>query len=479
MRKKRYYKMKKKRMGTLKIIGIVTGLIVGISLLFYISISIFFSYHFFPGTIIRNKDFSWKSSQDVEEYFEQLAEQYVLRIVDKDQNTEVISGRQIDLTYHPGKEIKGALKKQKPFLWCYKIFQAGKTDIPVTVRYDGEKLKKEIAKLSVVTQEQTEPVSAMPVYENGEFTIKEGVYGTALNLEKVNKEISEHISSFQPELNLLDEKCYRQPAYTAQSSEVLNACKRMNAYCNLNLSYDFGDNVKISGEEIAKWLALDEKMNVVINEDAVKSWVSKLAEKYNTVGTKRSITTPEGKIAQVTGGTYGWEIDEAAEVKELLLCLKEEKGFSREPVYKEGQTAASHGAQDWGTTYVEVDLAQQYMWYIENGDVKLEAPVVTGLPRDGRETPEGVYSILEMMKNKVLRGSIDPATGQPSYEQPVSYWMRITWSGIGFHDADWQEQFGGTWYIEHGSHGCINMRPADAEKLYQLIDYGTPAIVHF
>ena len=119
------------------------------------------------------------------------------------------------------------------------------------------------------------------------------------------------------------------------------------------------------------------------------------------------------------------------------------------------------------------------MWYIENGDVKLEAPVVTGLPRDGRETPEGVYSILEMMKNKVLRGSIDPETGKPSYEQPVSYWMRITWSGIGFHDADWQEQFGGTWYIEHGSHGCINMRPADAEKLYQLIDYGTPAIVHF
>ena len=179
MRKKRYYKMKKKRMGTLKIIGIVTGLIVGISLLFYISISIFFSYHFFPGTIIRNKDFSWKSSQDVEEYFEQLAEQYVLRIVDKDQNTEVISGRQIDLTYHPEKEIKDALKKQKPFLWCYKIFQAGKTDISVTVRYDSEKLKKEIAKLSVVTQEQTEPVSAMPVYENGEFNA--GTNGTGFS----------------------------------------------------------------------------------------------------------------------------------------------------------------------------------------------------------------------------------------------------------------------------------------------------------
>lgn len=39
--------------------------------------------------------------------------------------------------------------------------------------------------------------------------------------------------------------------------------------------------------------------------------------------------------------------------------------------------------------------------------------------------------------------------------------------------------FYGNGHPRDGSHGCINMRPADAEKLYQLIDYGTPAIVHF
>ena len=471
--------MRKKRKDSLKNISIIIGIILGILISLYIGISILFLYHFFPGTIIRNKDFSWKSSQDVEEYYNQLTEKYELRIVDKDQNTEVISGSRIDLEYNPGKEIKTALKEQDPFLWCYKAFRTGKTDIPVTVRYDSKKLKEEIMNLSVVRQKQTEPVSAMPFYKDGKFTIKEEEYGTALNLEKLNKKLSEYISTFQSEINLVDEKCYKQPAYTAQSPEVLNACEQMNTYCNLNFSYDFGENVKISSEEIAKWLSLDEKMNVVINEDAVNSWVADLAKKHNTVGTTRSITTPNGKNTKVTGGSYGWEIDEDAEVKELISCLKEEKDFSRKPIYKEGQTAVSNENQDWGTTYVEVDLAQQYMWYIENGDVKLEAPVVTGLPRDGRETPEGVYSILEMLKNTVLRGSINPATGKPSYEQPVSYWMRITWSGIGFHDANWQEQFGGTWYIEHGSHGCINMRPTDAGKLYKLIDYGTPVVVHY
>ena len=59
------------------------------------------------------------------------------------------------------------------------------------------------------------------------------------------------------------------------------------------------------------------------------------------------------------------------------------------------QEAASHGAQDWGNTYVEVDLTDQHMWYIVDGSVAMQTDVVTGLPTPERETPAGVYSILE------------------------------------------------------------------------------------
>lgn len=479
MRKKRYYRIREKGRHPLRNIGIVTGIISGILFLFYIAVTVYFSYHFYPGTIIHDKDFSWKSAQDVERYFEHLTELYQLKIIDKAQKSEWIDGNRIDLKYNPGKEIQTALNDQNSFLWFYTAFHVGKVDLPITVRYDNEKLKQEISNLYVVKQEQTEPASAFPVYKDGKYVVKKEEYGTALDLEKLEDKIAEYISSFQPQINLIDEQCYKQPVYTAESPEVLNACEKMNMYCHLNISYDFGKTVIVTGDEIAGWLTVDDKMNVSINENAVKSWVSDLAGKYNTAGTTRNITTPNGKTAQVTGGTYGWEIDETAEVQELIECLKKGKDFSREPVYKEGQTAASHEQHDWGDTYLEVDITQQYMWYIENGNIKLEAPVVTGLPQDGRDTPEGVYSILEMLQNTMLRGSINPVTGKPSYEQPVSYWMRITWSGIGFHDADWQEQFGGTWYKEHGSHGCINMRPADAGNLYKLIDYGLPVIVHY
>ena len=49
------------------------------------------------------------------------------------------------------------------------------------------------------------------------------------------------------------------------------------------------------------------------------------------------------------------------------------------------------------------------------------------------------------MRNKTLRGDKKP-DGTYEYETPVEYWMRVTWTGIGFHDAKWQTAFGGEIY---------------------------------
>ena len=143
------------------------------------------------------------------------------------------------------------------------------------------------------------------------------------------------------------------------------------------------------------------------------------------------------------------------------------------------QEAASHSEQDWGTTYAEVDLTDQHMWYIVDGSVAFEADVVTGLPTPERETPSGVYSILELKRDKTLVGETDPATGKPIYETPVSYWMRVTWTGVGFHDATWQPYFGGSLYQTNGSHGCINMSYDDAATLYSMLSIGTPVVMHY
>ena len=127
-----------------------------------------------------------------------------------------------------------------------------------------------------------------------------------------------------------------------------------------------------------------------------------------------------------------------------------------------------------------MDLTTQHMWYIKDGSIALETDVVTGVPTPDKITPEGVYDILDMKRDEVLIGETDPNTGKPIYETLVAYWMRVTWTGIGFHDANWQPAFGGTLFRDGaGSHGCINMPVSQAAALYGMIGVGTPVVIHY
>ena len=91
-------------------------------------------------------------------------------------------------------------------------------------------------------------------------------------------------------------------------------------------------------------------------------------------------------------------------------------------------------------------MSAQHMWYVQNGQVVLETDVVTGEPIPSKITPEGVYSLMWKQPNSVLVGDINPDTGEPAYRTQVKYWMQVTSSGVGFHDATWQTAFGGTLY---------------------------------
>lgn len=275
----------------------------------------------------------------------------------------------------------------------------------------------------------------------------------------------------------MEEQCLQIPDFSSDSPEVEEACETMNQYCKARIVYTMGQEVTVDAELISGWLTCDGDMNVSLNEEAVGDWVNSFAEQSDTLGKARSITSPSGKTAEVSGGTYGWVIDTAAETAALTENIKKAESVSREPAYR--QRAASRSAQDWGVTYVEVDLTAQYMWYVKDGSVQFESDVVTGEPVNGMETPQGVYSILYTQRDAVLIGETDPKTGEPIYRTKVRYWMPFTQQGHGFHDADWQSAFGGNVYTYSGSHGCVNMPVDKAGELYSMLETGTPVVIHY
>lgn len=466
--------------GKVKALWIIGGVLAVICLI-YVAISVYFMSHFFVNTKINGKNFSGKTASDVEKYLQTNIKDYKLTILENKGRQDVISGSEIGLEYRAGTEAEKLLKDQNGFAWPKAFFTENSRKVSVNVSYNEESLNQRISQLSCLQTEQTPAENAKPEFDGNQYVIKPEVYGNAVDKERLTEQVKVHITEFQPQLDMVETKCYAKPKYVEDSKEVQEACDAMNKYVNASITYPMNEPVVVDKALISQWLQVDGEMKVSLNTEAMKQWFTAFGDKYDTQGTTRTFTTPAGKSATVTGGTYGWSIDEDTELVNLQNSILNGEVVTREPAYYAGGTAAAHSGQDWGNTYAEVDMSAQHMWYIQNGQVVLETDVVTGEPIPSKITPEGVYSLMWKQPNSVLVGDINPDTGEPAYRTKVKYWMQVTSSGVGFHDAIWQTAFGGTLYQipGTGSHGCINMPLDQAAALFNMIEPGTPVIFHW
>jgi len=118
---------------------------------------------------------------------------------------------------------------------------------------------------------------------------------------------------------------------------------------------------------------------------------------------------------------------------------------------------------------VEIDLSRQHVWVYKNGEEVISTDCVSGKAVDGNATPNGLFYINFKEKDAVLRGE--------DYETPVSYWMPF-YLGVGLHDAGWRSSFGSDIYVRSGSHGCVNLPPAQAAAIFDVVYTGEPVIVY-
>lgn len=444
----------------------------------YMGISWYFMSHFYYATKINDNDFGLKTVAQVEDYLSEQVSGYSLTLKEIDGKTESISGDDIDISYKKSDELKKLLKKQNPFLWPKAFWEDHKIAAEVGVQYDSSKLSAVLNGLKcMVAENQTPSVSAKPKFSEKEFIVEPEVIGTQVNTEVFNSKVNEYIKGFVSELDMDKEECYLKPPFVSDSKEVVDATAKLNQYLKATITYEVSPQTEVLDQAvIAGWLSTDENMQVQFNTDAVWEYVAGLSGKYNTVGTKRKFTTANGNVVEVSGGKYGWWINEQAEYDMIIQNIEAGEPVTREPQFS--SWGAAHGADnDYGNTYAEVDLTAQYMWFFKDGAIVMESHIVTGKPSTGAATPQGSYRLTYKTKNAVLRGQRYP-DGTYEYESPVAFWMPFN-GGIGFHDASWQAAFGGNRYITHGSHGCINLPYSAAEQLYSLIQDDTPIILHY
>ena len=461
-----------------KKVMIIAGGVLLLLLAAYFGVAKYYSQRFVMNTTVNGVACAGKTVEDVEAMMQTRVEEYVLTLEEAGGTTGQIKGVDIGIKYNGIDVIQEAFAEQNPYTWFTGLYQKNNIEAVVDFEYDSAKLDEAISQLDCLKAEnQVAPVAAKPIYADGTYEIQEEVYGTQIHSENLYAVIQASVAAMDTTVNLEEKQCYVLPAYTKDSQEVIGAKDALNTCLKANITYSLDSvTVNVDIDKIVPWLSVDESMNVIVDEAQVRAFTDTLSATYNTPNGSADLTTPTGKVVNLSNARRGRVVGSAAECAQLIEEIRAGKTVTREPILS--QQATPEGQTVWGTTYIEVDISEQHMWYISDGAVAFESDVVTGAP--GLDTPAGIFTILEKLSPKTLRGNIVPATGKPEYITPVKYWARVTWSGIGFHDATWQAAFGGNRYREgYGSHGCINM-PYDAiAQFYGMISVGCPVIIHY
>ncbi|MFI9718669.1 Ig-like domain-containing protein [Streptomyces sp. NPDC052396] len=115
------------------------------------------------------------------------------------------------------------------------------------------------------------------------------------------------------------------------------------------------------------------------------------------------------------------------------------------------------------------DAAGHYMSVLRNGEEIRSIPVTTGKP--GYATRNGVKVVLGQESFVRMRGAtIGIAEGsEDSYDLPVYWATRVTWSGEYVHAAPWSE---GSQGADNVSHGCTGMSTENAKWFFDNVRVG-------
>ncbi|NMB91688.1 L,D-transpeptidase [candidate division WWE3 bacterium] len=105
---------------------------------------------------------------------------------------------------------------------------------------------------------------------------------------------------------------------------------------------------------------------------------------------------------------------------------------------------------------IEVDLSSQKLFAYEGNDKKMSFDVSTG---KWSQTPTGEFKVWSKLKYTLMTGG-SKDLGTYYYLPNVPYTM-FFYKDYGIHGAYWHDNFG-----HPMSHGCVNMRIEDAEKLF-------------
>jgi hypothetical protein len=121
--------------------------------------------------------------------------------------------------------------------------------------------------------------------------------------------------------------------------------------------------------------------------------------------------------------------------------------------------------------WIDVDLARQVVTAYRGGEPQFSLLASTGRGPAGSElaTPPGVHRLWIKLESSDM-DNLESTDASRNYAIQAVPWVMYFDHGYGLHGAFWHDDFG---HVH--SHGCVNLTPADAERLFAWTSPRLPA----
>lgn len=438
----------------------------------YVGVSVFFIGHFLPHTTVNGTEVSLKNANTSEDIFKDKLTGYELTLIERGDKSEIISADDVGLGFVFNGEFKEMISSQNAFTWPAALFTKHEIQMDKLAEYDSSSFESVVNNLACMDESSwtASADSELGDYKDGSFTLTAAVYGTEIDTTKFNEAVGNALSEAADKIDLEESGCYVDPVITEDNEAGAEVLEAANSYAKGSATLDFGDGgqIVIDGNTVKDWISVGDDYSVTFDDDALHDYICEIAYKYNTIDKSKTLKTTTGQTVTVPAGDYGWKMN-VSQTEELVKeALTSGEDYSGDAVWD--SKANSHGDNDYGNTYVEINLSAQHLYYYVNGSLVIESDFVSGNPSNGNKTPGGAYAVTYTEKNAVLKGD--------NYETPVSFWMPFN-GNIGMHDATWRSSFGGSIYKTNGSHGCVNLPYSAAKTIFEHISKGDAVLCFY
>ena len=303
-------------------------------LLMYLTVSLYFMNHFFFNTVINGANVSLKAYNEADDVIIRYVKDYKLQLIERNGKTEEIAGQDIGMKFNKNNSISKIHKMQSSFKWPISLFKEQKFYVNDLYVYNREYLEGRIDNLDCLNKDIIEPQNVSFRYANGCYETVKEIYGNKLHKGRLYEVIKSSILRGQRELDLDKGLCYINPKYTLSSAKTSQTLSLLNKYVSAKITYILRNKKEMLDQNtINKWLSVDEDLEIVIDENAVRRYVKGLSKKYDTAGAARMFKTSVNKTVEVKGGFYGWKTDITAETQALTENIKRGDVLEKEPIY--------------------------------------------------------------------------------------------------------------------------------------------------